>query len=107
MDFYCIADEDTVRAFRLAGVTGEVACSAPETAAAIERAAARQSCGILIITRRLAAGVRAQVDAIRLERGHPLIVEIPGPGEPQAGRKSLRDLVQQAVGIKVERKEGE
>lgn len=106
MNFYCIADEDTVRGFRLAGVDGEVPASSGEAAAALDRAGAQPTCGIIIITRRVAAGIRTQVDTFRQERSRPLIVEIPGPDEPAAGRKSLRELVQEAVGIRVDRKEG-
>ena len=100
MKFYCIADEDTVRGFRLAGVAGQVATNAAQAAAAVDEAA-RTDCGILILTEAVAAGIRAQVDAIRLERDRPLIVEIPGPTGPQHGRQSLRQFVQEAVGIRL------
>jgi len=45
--------------------------------------------------------VQSHIDMIRLEKDYPLIVEIPGPEGPLPGRKSLRELVQEAVGIKV------
>ena len=35
MKFYCIADEDTVRGFRLAGVAGQVATDAQHAASAV------------------------------------------------------------------------
>jgi vacuolar-type H+-ATPase subunit F/Vma7 len=38
---------------------------------------------------------------IRLERDRLLIVEIPGPEGPLSGRKSLREFVQEAVGVSV------
>lgn len=102
MKFYCIADEETVRAFRLAGVAGQVVDAGPMAAAAIEQAAAQPDCGILILTQSIAASIRSLVDTIRLERDRPLIVEIPGPDGPLPGRKSLRRFVQEAVGIHVE-----
>jgi V/A-type H+/Na+-transporting ATPase subunit F len=97
--FLCLADEDTVRGFRLAGVQGEAVESAPQAAAALERAAGTPDCGIIILTENIAAGIRAQVDRMRLERELPLIVEIPGPMKSQVRHGSLRELVQQAVGI--------
>ena len=101
MKFYCIADEDTVRGFRLAGVAGQTVTTPEQAAAAVLQATALAEPGILILTEHVAAGIREQVDAIRLERDHPLIVVIPGPSGPQVGRKSLREFVQEAVGISV------
>jgi V/A-type H+/Na+-transporting ATPase subunit F len=101
MDFYCIADEDTVRGFRLAGVAGQAVHTVAEAAAAVAQAAAQPACGILILTDRVATGIRQQLDLIRLDRDQPLIVEIPGPEGPLAGRKSLRQFVQEAVGIRI------
>jgi len=103
--FCCIADEDTVRGFCLAGITGQTVTTPQQAAAAVEQAVARSDCGIIILTDTVAAGIRAQVDAIRLERDRPLIVEIPGPDGPLPGRKSLRQLVQEAVGMRLGQEE--
>lgn len=101
MKLVCIADEDTVRGFRLAGVAGQVAATAGQAAAALEQAAALADCGIVILTEQVADGIRGQVETIRLERDRPLIVEIPGPEGARPGRKSLRQFVQEAVGIRL------
>ena len=101
MKFYCIADEDTARGFRLAGIEAQVATTAEQARAAIDAAAARPDCGVVIITEKVAAWIRQQVEMIRLTRDRPLIVEIPGPEGPLSGRKSLREFVQEAVGISV------
>ncbi len=105
MQFFCIADEDTVRGFRLAGIDGQAVASAAEAEAALARAARRPGLGILILTDAVAADVRARVDAIRMGQGLPLIVEIPGPEGPMPGRKTLRQFVQEAVGIRVGQEE--
>ena len=104
MNFYCIADENTVRGFRLAGVSGQVVTTAPEAATALAAAAARRDCAIIILTEKVAEGIRAQVERMRFESPQPLIVEIPGPAGPLPGRKSLRQLAQEAVGIHFEEK---
>ena len=101
MKFYCIADADTVRGFRLAGIAAQVVVTAEEARAAIDNIAARPDCGIIIITEKAAAWVRPQIEMIRVERERPLIVEIPGPEGPLPGRKSLREFVQEAVGVSV------
>jgi V/A-type H+-transporting ATPase subunit F len=57
--------------------------------------------GMLVLTDVVASEIRALVDHIRIERESPLIVEIPGPDGPMQGRKTLRQFVQEAVGIRV------
>ncbi len=106
MDFYCIADEDTVRGFRLAGVDGQAVASPKEAAEALERAVGRKGLGVLILTDAVAEGIRHQVDAVRSGRGLPLVVEIPGPQGPMPGRKTLRRLIQEAVGVRIGHEEG-
>jgi V/A-type H+-transporting ATPase subunit F len=99
--FFCIGDEDTVRGFRLAGVEGRAVTTVQDAAAALQEAVRRTDLGVIIITDAVATEIREQVDATRLECERPLLVEIPGPGGPVAGRKTLRQLVQEAVGIRI------
>jgi V/A-type H+-transporting ATPase subunit F len=103
--FFCVADEDTVRGFRLAGVDGQAVATAGEADRAIRRAAGRPDLGILILTDAVAADVRELVDDVRMNRDRPLIVEVPGPQGPMPGRKTLRQLVQEAVGIRLGQEE--
>ncbi len=105
MKFFCIADEDTVRGFRLAGIEGTAVASAAEAAAALARAVARPDLGIIILTDLVAADIRREVDAIRADRALPLLVEVPGPEGPMPGRKTLREFVQEAVGIRIGQEE--
>ncbi len=101
MKFYCIGDEDTVRGFRLAGIGAQVVATAEEARKAIRGAAARPDCGVIIVPEAVAEWVREDIEGIRLEREGALVVEIPGPQGPRAGRKSLREFVQEAVGVRV------
>ena len=105
MKFYCIADADTVRGFRLAGVPGEAVDSPAEARDALARAARRAEIGIVIMTDRVAADIRDKVEALRLGQSRPLIVEVPGPDGPMPGRKTLREFVQEAVGIRIGQEE--
>lgn len=105
MKLFCIADEDTVRGFRLAGVDGEAVSNAKEATDAIKRAAALPGLGLLILTDVIASEAQAEVDHIRMDCEYPLIAEIPGPDGPMKGRKTLREFVQEAVGINVGDKE--
>jgi V/A-type H+/Na+-transporting ATPase subunit F len=106
VNFFCIADEDTVRGFRLAGVAGRAVTTAEEAAAALTHATAQPDLGILVLTQKVAAGIRDRIDAFRLERDQPLLVEIPGPEGPLPERKSLRELVHSAVGVCVSDERG-
>ncbi len=101
MRFYCVADENTARGFRLAGIVTYVAETAEQARGAIDEVSARPDCGVIIITEKLASLIGSHIEMIRLARGHLLIVEIPGPEGPMPGRKSLRQLVQEAVGVSV------
>ncbi len=101
MKFFCLGDVDTVAGFRMAGITGQVATTAEQTRAVVKEIAGRPDCGIIIITEKLADGIRQELEAMRLEREEPLIVEIPGPEGPLPGRKSLRQFVQEAVGMRI------
>jgi vacuolar-type H+-ATPase subunit F/Vma7 len=99
--FFCIGDDDTVAGFRLAGVYARAATTPEQTQAAIEEALRSADCGVVLITERLADGVRQLIETIRLERERPLIVEIPGPEGPLPGRKSLHQFMQEAVGMRI------
>lgn len=101
MKFFCIADEDTVRGFRLAGVEARVVKTPDEAMKAIDEAISQPDYGVVILNERIASWIRPQIDRIRMEIDRPLIVEIPGPEGPAEARKSLREFVQEAVGISV------
>ena len=85
MKFYCIADENTVRGFRLAAVEGRVVIRRAEAAAAVEAAVAQRELDILILTERVADGIRATSTPCVVPHRARLIVEIPGPDRPDAG----------------------
>lgn len=101
MKFYCIADEDTARGFRLAGIITRVAKTAEQAQGAIDELSAQPDCGVIIITEKLAILARSHIEMIRLTCDRLLIVEIPGPEGPMPGCKGLRELVQEAIGVSV------
>jgi V/A-type H+-transporting ATPase subunit F len=103
--FYCIADEDTVRGFRLAGVEGRAVAEPKQAAEALDEVFRRMGVGIVILTDVVAAGIRSQVDAYRAGSACPLIVEIPGLKGPMPGRKTLRQFVQEAIGMRIGQEE--
>jgi vacuolar-type H+-ATPase subunit F/Vma7 len=100
---YCIADEDTVRGFRLAGVPGRSVSTPMEGAEVLAWAMEQPDYGLLILTEDVMASLGPQLEVLRMERNRPLLVEIPGPAGPKAERESLRQLVQRAVGTSLEK----
>jgi vacuolar-type H+-ATPase subunit F/Vma7 len=103
--FFCIADEDTVRGFRLAGVEGQAVASSEETTEALRRAVRRADIGIVVLTQPVAHSVQKEIEAIRMSTARPLVVEIPGPEGPMRDRKTLRQFVMEAIGISIGQEE--
>jgi len=101
MKYYVIGDEDTVLGFGMVGVDGRVATSVAEADAAFEAATSDPEIGILVVTERAAELIRPRVDRILFSDTFPLIVEIPDRRGHMAGRPSIRETVNRAIGIKL------
>ena len=98
--YLVIADEDTVLGFRCAGVPGIAVENGTEALAALKSARENEA-GLVILTEEVAAMMQDEVDALRFGGGLPMVVEIPGARGPFPGRKSLSDIIRQAIGVKV------
>jgi vacuolar-type H+-ATPase subunit F/Vma7 len=98
--YLVIADEDTVLGFRCVGVAGNAVNSRTEALAAL-KSARDSKAGVVILTQEVTAMMQEEVDALRFGGGLPMVVEIPGVRGPLAGRKSLRDVIRQAIGVRI------
>ena len=101
MQFYVIADEHTVTGFKLVGLEGEVVESADEAREALEKAFASPDIGIIVITEKVAALIREEMEESIFGRTFPLIIEIPDRTGPIEGRISIRQMVRSAVGVSI------
>jgi V/A-type H+-transporting ATPase subunit F len=101
MKYYVIGDEDTVLGFGMVGVKGQTVRTASEAEAAFGDALADADVGILIITERTAELIRHLVDRYLFAEKFPLIVEIPDRRGPVTGRPNIREMVNEAIGIKL------
>ena len=101
MQFYAIADEHTVTGFKLVGIDGEAVESADEAREALKKAFSSSDIGIVILTEKIAATVREEVEEYIFGHSFPLIIEIPDRTGPLEGRISIRQMVRSAVGVKV------
>ncbi len=94
-----IGGDDAVLGFGMVGVEGRVAENADEAQSALQEALNDRQVGIVIITEPVAELIRPQVDRYVFSQSFPLIVEIPDRQGPLAGRPTLREMVNQAIGI--------
>jgi len=101
MQFYVIGDESTVTGFGLAGVEGEVVETTDEAREAVKKAFLSPNVGIIIVTEKIAAELRTEMEEYVFGRSFPLVIEIPDRTGPMEGRVSIRQLVRSAVGINV------
>jgi V/A-type H+/Na+-transporting ATPase subunit F len=99
MDFYVIADRDTVTGFKLAGVDGYATDNARDAAAALDRIAEESPDRIVIITEPLADEMEEQIDEIRYSQERPLIVTIPGPEGGEMDDDALMRTIRMATGL--------
>jgi V/A-type H+/Na+-transporting ATPase subunit F len=99
--YFVIGDEDTVLGFGMVGVDGRVASSVGEAETAFDEAIADSGVGILVVTERAAELIRPRVDRLLFSDHFPLIVEIPDRLGRMAGRPTIRETVNAAIGIKL------
>jgi vacuolar-type H+-ATPase subunit F/Vma7 len=101
MAYHVIGDADTILGFGFAGVPG-TAADAPDAARkAFADRVADGSLRILILTHKVAAMVDEELTAHRLSASPPFVVEIPDLWRTKLDRKTLVELIQEAVGIKI------
>jgi V/A-type H+-transporting ATPase subunit F len=101
VEYFVIGDEDTVLGFGMVGVRGRQAGDARGANAAIDEALSNPEIGIVIMTERVADSIRARIDHLLFSEDFPLIVEIPDRGGHSPGKPTLREMVNDAIGINV------
>ncbi len=106
-DIYVLGDKNTVLGFALVGIPGMVVRSQETFASALEDQLNRPDLRLLFITQQAAAFDQERVDQIKSASSlSPIVVELPGAESAEGGR-SLRELVQLAVGIDLNNSKGE
>lgn len=101
MKYYVIGDEDTVLGFSMVGVEGSIVRNESEADAEFQKALSQADTGIIIITESIAEIIRARVDQYLFSKEFPLIVEIPDRKGRMPGKKTIREMVNQSIGVKV------
>lgn len=100
-----ITDHTTAIGLRLGGIKeAHEAEDIVEAGELFEELVEEEEIGILIITEKLAQGMRKKIDKLTEEREHPIIAEIPDKGGPIPERKEvIRTLIKRAVGVEIKR----
>ena len=101
MKFFLIGDKETALGFSLAGIESAPAESEAETLSILRKAKSRSDIGIYLITERLAKLVRPFLDSMLMQKGGPLVLEIPDRYGPLPERQSIEAIVLSALGVKV------
>jgi V/A-type H+-transporting ATPase subunit F len=98
---FLIGDEDTVLGFRFAGVRGHVARTPAEAAELFEKAGQDRDVTIVVITERIAEGIRPEISRYTEKRPFPIVVEIPDRSGPSPSRKSPSQIIRETIGISI------
>jgi V/A-type H+-transporting ATPase subunit F len=99
LEVFVIADGRSALAFALAGVRGGVVEGKAAARELLAQARADAGVGLILITERLAAEIRQEVDGARRESVRPLILEIPDLEGPLTQKESLLDRLRVLMGI--------
>lgn len=96
MNIVVLADETTALAFALAGLKTRVAQS-PSEIPGLLGDVDRAVTGLVLITEALAHENREVIEAMLLEPGGPLILELPDTGGPHPKRASAAERIVASV----------
>jgi len=108
MEFYFIGDEELVTAFRFIGIEGVAVKDANEAVEVFKEvtegtgvSVTTPRCQVLILTEETAEWLGDHMINWQISGRYPLIVEIPGISGRHIDRKTLVDLIREAIGIHV------
>jgi len=98
---FLIGDEDAVLGFRFAGIRGHVAKTAAEAVELFQKATQDRDVSIVVITERIAEGIRPELDRHAEKRAFPFVVEIADSSGPSPSRKSASEIIRETIGISI------
>lgn len=93
METLVIGDRATCLAFSLGGIATRRVKNRTQASEALRFAVHSEEIGLVMITEKVAALIRSEVDTIVYSRHRPLVVEIPDTSGPLPGRPSAGELM--------------
>jgi len=106
MAFQIIGDRDTILGYQFAGVAGTAVETLAEAQAAFRAVTVAGDCQVLILTETVARLLGNEVTTHRLAARPPYLVEVPDIWGTKVPRRSLEQLIQEAVGIRIVQEKG-
>lgn len=101
MRYFVISDNtDTQVGLRLAGIEGVVVRSPEEARAALDKALADPTIGILLVTEQLAEQCAKQLAPQKMSGRTPLVVEIPDR-QGVRSQDAITRYIREAIGVKL------
>ncbi len=102
MKFFLISDNvDTKMGMRFAGIDGVVVHEEEEVRRELKSAMDREDVAVILMTERLVNLCPDLIYDLKLNRKHPLIVEIPDRHGNGRTKDSITKYVQDAIGVKL------
>ena len=113
MDYFFLGDPELLTAFHFIGIKGTSVLNVYDAQQAFRRITEgydetagmvlpdTEPCKVLILTEEVADWLEDYIIDWQLSGRYPLIVEIPGLMGKLPGRKTLVDLIREAIGIRI------
>ncbi len=101
MKIHVIGSAPAVWGFALTGVQGVIVETPEALNRALDAALADGSIGIVLVTEDVARLARARVDELMMQSEMPLVVELPGPGDPSQNRASIGETLHRMLGVEI------
>ena len=99
--YHIIGDQDTVLGYRFAGVSGDAVEDAAQAKTAFEKAVEDPSITVLLLTEAVEDMISDMVIKHRMAAKPPYLTIVQDVWGPRSGRKSLQELINEAVGIRI------
>ena len=103
--YHIIGDKDTVLGYRFAGVSGDAVEDAAQAKTAFEKAVEDPSITVLLLTEAVEDMIPDMVMKHRMAAVPPYLAVVQDIWGPRGGRKSLQELINEAVGIRISSEE--
>ena len=104
--YHIIGDQDTVLGYRFAGVSGDAVEDAAQAKTAFENAIGDAGVTVLLITEAVEDMIPDVVMKHRMAAKPPYLAVVQDIWGPRSGRKSLQELINEAIGIRISSEEG-